>query len=147
MTFEHILDEPFYQLVRPQLMAHALERAAASFSADNRAYQQSRARPEHRALGSKPFTPDVGRDYREITSRYYVHRYGVALIHELLELFATYELDGADDVEDAIDFEGDVIVRDAGVELRLGRFGTVLDYPFTLFELNYLVDELEAEVG
>jgi hypothetical protein len=76
-----------------------------------------------------------------------VHRYGAPLIHNLPELLAAYELDDADDVEDAVDFEGDMTVRDDGLELRMGRFGTVLKYPFTLIELNDLVDEIQAEVG
>lgn len=61
LPFELILDEPFYQLVRQQLLAHELEKAQAH-GADrvrvlhvlptaNNAYQASLARPEHRAVG------------------------------------------------------------------------------------------------
>lgn len=56
-----LFDEPFYQLVRERLLAHALERSSAEgvtrvrvvhvFSPANDAYQRSLARPEHRALG------------------------------------------------------------------------------------------------
>ncbi len=62
LAFEHLLDEPFYQLVRQQLLAHALERDRAEGAdrvrvvhlspAGNLAYQSSLARAEHRALGS-----------------------------------------------------------------------------------------------
>jgi hypothetical protein len=172
LTFEFILDEPFYQLVRQQLLAHALEQVGAEgaarvrvlhvLSADNEAYQQSLARPEHRALGttvSQVWQRLLRRPDRflsvdstvfldpEITSRDYVHRYGAPLVHDLSELLAAYELGDAQGVEDAVAFEGDVTVKDGGIELQLGRFGTVLEYPFTLFELNDVVDELEAEVG
>lgn len=172
LTFEHILDEPFYQLVRQQLLAHALEQAGAEGAArvrvvhvlppDNGAYQESLARTEHLVLGatvSEVWKKLLRRPDRflsvdssvfldpEVTSRDYVHRYGAPLIHDLPELLAAYELDDAQGVEDAVDFEGDLTVKDEGIELQLGRFCTVLEYPFTLFELNDLVDELEAEVG
>ncbi len=62
LPFELILDEPFYQLVRQQLLAHELEKAGACgadqvrvlhvLPAANEAYQASLVRPEHRALGS-----------------------------------------------------------------------------------------------
>jgi hypothetical protein len=62
LSFEHLCDEPFYQLVRQQLLAHALEQDGAEGAervrlvhvspAGNLAYQQSLARPEHRALGA-----------------------------------------------------------------------------------------------
>ena len=62
LPFELVLDEPFYQLVRQQLLAHELEKARAH-GADrvrvvhvlpcrNDAYQQSLIRPEHRAAGA-----------------------------------------------------------------------------------------------
>jgi hypothetical protein len=62
LPFELLLDEPFYQLVRQQLLAHALESAGAEgasrvrvlhvLPAANDAYQQSFARPAQRALGA-----------------------------------------------------------------------------------------------
>lgn len=62
LAFDFVLDEPFYQLVRQQLLAHALETSGAEGAARvrvvhvlselNVAYQHSLARPEHRALGS-----------------------------------------------------------------------------------------------
>lgn len=57
-----LLDEPFYQLVRQQLLAHRLEadhvlgadvvRVLHVLAPDNSGYQDSLARPEHRAIGS-----------------------------------------------------------------------------------------------
>lgn len=62
LPFELLLDEPFYQLVRQQLLAHALELAGAEGASrvrvvhvlppGNDGYQQSIARPEQRALGA-----------------------------------------------------------------------------------------------
>lgn len=61
LDFGDILDEPFYQLVRQQLLAHELERAGVLdadavrvvhvHSSGNDAYQQSLVRDTHRALG------------------------------------------------------------------------------------------------
>ncbi|MDK3258965.1 PGN_0703 family putative restriction endonuclease [Blastococcus capsensis] len=60
LAFELLLDEPFYQLTRQQLLAHALEQSGVAdrvrvvlvLPPENEAYQQSLARPEHRALGA-----------------------------------------------------------------------------------------------
>ncbi len=62
LSFEHLLDEPFYQLVRQQLLAHALERDGVEgagrarvvhvLPAGNAGYQQSFARHEQRAPGA-----------------------------------------------------------------------------------------------
>jgi hypothetical protein len=62
LPFDLVLDEPFYQLVRQQLLAHELEKARAHGAGrvrvlhvlppDNEAYQASLVRPEHRALGA-----------------------------------------------------------------------------------------------
>ena len=61
LAFELVLDEPLYQLVRQQLLAHALETSAAEgadrvrvvhvLSEHNVEYQHSLHRPGHRALG------------------------------------------------------------------------------------------------
>ena len=172
LPFDLILDEPFYQLVRQQLLAHALEQVGAEGAARvrvvhvlspyNTGYQESMWRPEHHALGttvSQAWQTLLRRPERfvsvdsalfldkEITSSEYCHRYGAPLIHGLEELLDAYGLQGADGLEDSVDFDGDLLVRDAGLELRLGRFGTLLEYPFTIAELNDLVAELEAEVG
>jgi hypothetical protein len=62
LAFDDLLDEPFYQLVRQQLLASQLEKAGAEHAsrvrlihvspAANVAYQQSVRREQHRALGS-----------------------------------------------------------------------------------------------
>lgn len=46
-----------------------------------------------------------------------------------------------------MDFEGELVLLEEGLQLRLGRFGSLLEYPFTIAELNDLLSELEAEVG
>lgn len=61
LAFSHMLDEPLYQLMRQQLLAHQLEthhdedvtsvRVVHVLSPDNLAYQQSVVRDEARALG------------------------------------------------------------------------------------------------
>jgi hypothetical protein len=101
LAFEFVLDEPFYQLVRQQLVAHALETTGSEGAArvrivhvlpeHNVEYQHSLARPEHRALGdtvSKVWQrllrwPDrfLSLDSKlflnpEITSEEYARRYG-----------------------------------------------------------------------
>ena len=60
LAFEHLVDEPLYQLVRQQLLAHELEKAGVAdrvrvvhvLPPANLAYQQSLVREEQRALGS-----------------------------------------------------------------------------------------------
>jgi hypothetical protein len=172
LSFEHVLDEPFYQLVRQQLLAHELEKAGAEGAArvrvvhvlpkGNLEYQLSLTRPEHRALGagaSEVWSKLLRRPERflsldsavfldpAITSHEYVHRYGAALIHDLAELLDAYGLDDPFALDDCIDFEGEVVVLEKGIELLLDQAGTVLEYPFTLTELDRLVGELEAAVG
>lgn len=61
LPIELLLDEPFYQLMRQQLLAHRLERSHAHgadvvrvlhvLAPDNTGYQDSLVRPEHRAVG------------------------------------------------------------------------------------------------
>lgn len=101
LPFELILDEPFYQLVRQQLLAHELEKARAHdvdrvrvlhvLPPANDAYQASLARPEQRSLGGSvsqvwqrlltrpdrflPVDPALFLD-PSITSAEYVSRYG-----------------------------------------------------------------------
>jgi hypothetical protein len=101
LSFEHVLDEPFYQLVRQQLLAHELEKAGAEGASrvrvvhvlpkDNLEYQRSMCRPEHRALGasvSEGWAKLLRRSERflsldsalfldpVVTSEQYVARYG-----------------------------------------------------------------------
>jgi len=61
LPIEMLLDEPFYQLMRQQLVAHRLERSRAHgadvarvlhvLAPDNTGYQDSLVRAEHRAVG------------------------------------------------------------------------------------------------
>jgi hypothetical protein len=106
LSFEHVLDEPFYQLVRQQILAHELEKAAAEGASrvrvvhvlpkGNLEYQQSLTRPEHRALGagvSEVWSKLLRHSERflsldsavfldpEITSYEYVTRYGSGTSH------------------------------------------------------------------
>lgn len=101
LSFELILDEPFYQLVRQQLLAHELEKAGAHdadrvrvlhvLPAANDAYQASLVRPEHRSVGGtvsqvwqrmlvRPdrFVPVDSAMFldEEVTSAEYLLRYG-----------------------------------------------------------------------
>lgn len=100
IEIEWMLDEPFYQLMRQQLLAWRLEQEKAEgadvvrilhvLPSDNLAYQESLVRPEHRALGECVDevwrkllrTPDRFRHVdasvfldEEITSWDYVDRY------------------------------------------------------------------------
>lgn len=62
LPIELLLDEPFYQLMRQQLLAHRLEKAHAHgadvvrvlhvLAPDNAGYQDSLVRAEHRAIGA-----------------------------------------------------------------------------------------------
>ena len=82
----------------------------------------------------------------EITSREYGLRHAHDVVHDEAELLAAFALDRAGDLEDVLyadhDYDGDVIVNDDGVELLVGREGTVLEYPFRVTELRELADEL-----
>jgi hypothetical protein len=103
LSLTHVLDEPFYQLVRQQLLAHELEKAGAEgvsrvrvvhvLPKANLEYQQSLTWPEHRALGagvSEVWSKLLRRPDRflsldssafldpEITSPEYARRYGDA---------------------------------------------------------------------
>lgn len=125
LAFEHLLDEPFYQLVRQQLLAHALERSGAEGAgrvrvvhvapAGNEPYQQSLARPEHRTLGgsvsqvwqrllraSDRFVPVDSCLFlnESITSREYVLRYADDVVHDQQELLAAFAVADADELED-----------------------------------------------
>ena len=102
LNFAHLLDEPLYQLVRQQLLAHAIEtdpdigfsrvRVLHVLPSANTAYQRSLRRAEQKALGatvSEVWTklqllPGRFRSIDssifldpEITSAEYVHRYGL----------------------------------------------------------------------
>lgn len=172
LSFEHLLDEPFYQLVRQQLLAHALETAGAEgasrvrvlhvLPAANDAYQQSLARPEHRTLGSTVNEVwqrllrhtdrfiSVDSDLflnPQITSREYQLRHSDGVVHDTTELLAALEAQDAEDLAGVLDFHGFIELYDDLVDLVLDREGTGLAYPFHIDELLQLADELAAGDG
>jgi hypothetical protein len=168
LEFPLLLDEPFYQLVRQQLLAHALETDQAEGASRvrvvhvlppaNLEYQKSLVRAEHRQLGATvgevwgqlQRRPDrfVSMDSAvfwdsDITSLEYGLRYADDVIPDLGGLLAALDLEDADGLQDALDVEADLVVTPSGVELLAGRMGHVMDFPFRLTELYRLVDELE----
>lgn len=170
LEFTDLLDEPLYQLMRQQLLAHMLEQDGAH-GADrvrvvhvsppaNLAYQKSLHRPTQRALGNTVTEvwgklqrrPDrfVSVDSKlfldpEITSHEYNRRYGDNLALDRAEVERLCGGDVPDHLYAHVDYDGDVQVDDQGVELIVGLTGTELAYPFSLFELYGLARELEAE--
>jgi hypothetical protein len=174
LPFELLLDEPFYQLVRQQLLAHALEQSAAE-GADrvrvlhvldpaNDGYQHSLHRPEHRALGATVSEvwqrlmrhPDRFTSvnpamflHPDITSVDYVCRYAPDLVYDEVALIRALGLDTAADVEDWLyvhcDYDHDVVCRSDEVELVVGQQGTSLVYPFRVSDLIALARELSEE--
>ncbi len=165
-----LLDEPFYQLMRQQLLAHQLEsdhahgadrvRVVHVLAAANTAYQQSIHRPAQRALGASVAEvwarllrrPDrfVSLDSAlfcdlGITSEEYAERYGDRLAGDRVEVLRLCGGDVEDHLYAQVDYDGEVDVRDEGVELIVTGRGTVLEYPFSLLELYDLAREVEAE--
>lgn len=163
-----LLDEPFYQLVRQQLLAHALEEGGVAervrvvhvLSPDNLAYQRSLPRPEHRALGQSvsevweqqllrrtdrytAMDPAVFLD-PDLTSREYVLRYAPDVVWDEDGLAAALGVDSVDAIEDALDWDGDLEMEADGVYLRVGTTATGFSYPFRLSALQELAAELEA---
>ncbi len=174
LAFELLLDEPLYQLVRQQLLAHALERSGAE-GADrvrvvhvapqaNDAYQSSLPRQEHGALGSTVYQvwrallrhqdrfvtvdADLFLD-PDVTSSEYVRRYAHDLVHDQAALLAALGLQQPDDLEDWLyahcDYDHDVGCRQDEVELRVGRYGSPLAYPFRVADLVALAQDLSEE--
>ncbi|QZY29697.1 hypothetical protein K6T13_03110 [Nocardioides coralli] len=174
LPFELLLDEPFYQLVRQQLLAHELERAGAEgaqrvrvvhvLPRGNDAYQASLTRPEHRALGASVsevwqrlirvpdrFASLDASAFHDpaVTSREYALRYGNRAAHDRRGLLEAMGADDDSGVEDRlyvdVDFDGDVQLHQDGVELIVGRAGTFVAYPFLIEELFELAPQLAAE--
>ena len=168
LPFELLLDEPFYQLVRQQLLAHALEQAGVAdrvrvvhvLPPDNQAYQLSLPRAEHRALGQSVsqvwerqllratdrytvMDPAVFLD-PGLTSREYVLRYAPDVVWDEDGLAAALGVESVDAVEDALDWDGDLEAEADGVYLRVGTTATGFSYPFRLSALQELAAELEA---
>jgi len=71
------------------------------------------------------------------------------VVRDQAELLAALELTEIFEVEDWLyihaDFDGDVAVGADGVELIVGRVGTLLSFPFSITELCELARELESE--
>jgi len=158
LSFERLLDEPFYQLVRQQLLAWELEKSGAEGASrvrvvhvlppGNMAYQQSLSRPEHRALGgsvSEVWQRLLRRHERfvsmdsamfldaEITSREYVLRYAEEVIRDEAELLLGVRVHTVGDVENALycqqEFDGEVELHATGIQLFLGRENLGLTTP------------------
>jgi hypothetical protein len=167
LPFERFCDEPFYQLMRQQLLAHELEKVHALGAdrvrvvhvsdASNVDYQASVHHPEHLALGGT--VDDVwarllrGRDgfvhvYSDlfwdpaITSQEYANRYSQRLIRDTGDLCVALNVTSEDQIEDTLEFDGDLDFLREGLELRVGTVGTLLAYPFTLAEVDELVADL-----
>lgn len=170
LDFADLLDEPFYQLMRQQLLAHELEKEHAHGAdrvrvvhvapAANTAYQQSLHRPTHRALGDsvsavwakllrhpeKFVSVDSSLFFDpKITSCEYNWRYGDNLAWDQAEVLRLCNGDVEAHLYAHVDYDGDVRVDDNGVELMVGRRGTELEYPFSLLELYDLAREVEAQ--
>ncbi len=169
LPFADLLDEPFYQLVRQQLLAYELEKAHAH-GADrvrvvhvlpkrNLAYRQS-LRPAHRALGGSVSevwqqllrTPDrfvpvdsALFDDPEITSDAYVSRYQDDHVADREDLLRLCRGDVEDHLYCTADYDGDVMVEDEEVVLLVARLGAPLAYPFSLSELCEFALEHERE--
>ena len=173
LAFELLADEPLYQLVRQQLLAHQLERAGAEgaskvrvlhvLSPANLAYQASLPRAEQRAVGGTvsevwqrllrspdrflTIDPRVFHD-PEVTSREYALRYADDMFFDQADLVAALQLDAVGDLEDLLyaeeGFDGDIVASAEGVELILDRVGTFLEYPFREDELRALACELAS---
>ena len=173
LPFDLLLDEPLYQLVRQQLLAHALEldgvadrvRVVHVLPKDNAAYQESLQRPEQRALGATVSEvwqkllrrPDrfTSMDHRvfwdpEVTSREYELRYSPLVAWDQAELLALYGVEDESGLDDAVfaahGFDGDVTVSLDGIELQLGRAGIWLEYPISIFDVTDAVTDLEREM-
>jgi hypothetical protein len=169
LPLDRLFDEPLYQLVRQQLLAHQLERHGAEgasrvrvlhvLPSANDAYQQSLRRPEHRELGAN--VSDVWSRLlhhanrfssvdsalfldEAITSREYVSRYGGQVVRDRGELLAVFDAPDGDYVGDLLEFHGEVVLDDRGIELQVGTEGFGLEFPFTADDLTDLAAELIA---
>lgn len=173
LPFEQILQEPLYQLVRQQLLAHALEKDRAH-GADrvrvvhvspqgNVAYQQS-LQPAHHALGENVTEvwsallrhPDrfLALDSElfldeDITSPEYALRYAPDVVVDEATLLAATGAESLLQLEDVLfaddEFDGDVSRLDDGVELQLDGVGYGLSYPFPVTLLHRIAQRLQRE--
>lgn len=168
LSFEDLLDEPFYQLMRQQLLAHALETSHAEGAErvrvvhvaphGNEAYQKSLARTSHRELGAtvaEVWARLLRRTDRflsvdsdlfldpAITSPEYALRYDPLVVYDEAGLLAAFEVDDVYGFEDAIQFDGDVVFYAECVDLVVDGIGISLQYPFHLRDLHALSAELD----
>ncbi|MFW5472303.1 PGN_0703 family putative restriction endonuclease [Knoellia sp. CPCC 206450] len=172
LPFEDVLDEPFYQLVRQQLLAHQLEvggvagadvvRVVHVHPAANDAYQQSLVRDSHRALGETVdqvwqqllrspdrflvMDSDAFLD-PTVTSPEYVNRYASDVAFNTEDLYALTEADSSDSLTFQL-FEyddGTAVVDEVGVTLWMGSEYEYLGYPLRLSELRDHSERMEAE--
>jgi hypothetical protein len=150
LGFELLLDEPFYQLVRQQLLAYELERAGVAdrvrvvnvLSPQNAAYQKSLARAEHRALGGNvsevwhkllrrpdrfaTLDPGVFLDPL-VTSGEYVLRYAPDVVWDEEALLNRLGAEEAEAVGEALAWKGGAVELDeSAVVLRDGHPGNQL---------------------
>ena len=83
-----------------------------------------------------------------ITSREYALRYADDMFFDQADLVAGLQLDAVGDLEDLLyteeGFDGDVVASAEGVELILGRVGTLLEYPFRESELRALAQRVDV---
>ena len=171
LPFEQVLQEPIYQLVRQQLLAHSLEKDRAHGAdrvrvvhvspPENLAYQQS-LQASHRALGetvSEVWSrllrhPDrfVSLDSalfldEDVTSVEYTLRYAPDVALDETALLAGAGVESLEALEDLLysedHFDGDLLRTEDGVELQLGRMGCGLSYPFTISLLHRTAQELQ----
>ncbi|GEM_PF-4982890 len=172
LSFEMLLDEPIYQLVRQQLLAHALEQSGAEGAERvrvlhvcpraNDAYQGSLHRPEQRTVGSTVeqvwsqllqhptrFTSCDSEIFLDptITSNEYVWRYAPDVVVDEESLLERFGVPDSVELEGALDFHGHIVLSDGAVDLVVGTEGSGLDYPFRAVELVRLADELAAGDG
>ncbi len=166
LSFDDLLDEPLYQLVRQQLLAHELEKAGAHGAervrvlhvapAGNTAYQHSLSRPAPLALGQSVsevwqrllrhhdrFVSIASSLFSDpaITSGEYHWRYGEHLAATPDEAARLCGGDVESFLHVHAGYAGKAGVGDEGVELAVGAVSKVLAYPFSLSALLELASE------
>jgi hypothetical protein len=174
LPFADVLDEPLYQLVRQQLLAHRLEQdrvlgadrvRVVHVSPEGNAGYAGSLLPAQRALGSSvqevwqkvlraqdrfvALDSEIFLD-PEVTSREYVLRYAPDVVRDVPDLLALLGVQELLEVEDHIyietDFEGDLHALPAGLELYCAGVGYVVEYPFRLSELLERATEVQEEI-
>lgn len=173
LPFDQVLQEPFYQLVRQQLLAHALEQDHAHGAGrvrvvhvspgGNTAYQQS-LQPAHRGLGDSvsevwaqmlrrpdrfvPLDSAVFLD-EDITSPEYALRYAPDVVRDQAALLGATGAASLLELEDVLhaedDFDGELVALYDGVEVQLGGVGYGLSYPFPVSLLHRTARRLQSE--